>query len=156
MAVSEDRSEEEWTVLLSSKKRLDREKGLAAMKTQLAAQDLREEDKKSIETHILFLVTSMIGPWEDKHGGLMATGLILESGVGSSGFSDQVRSTLPILLEETESRVRIAAGTNEIKWVWFNNIEIQVLSDGVFRSVHDEWKFVSGFSMDPASTKKCV
>ncbi len=96
------------------------------MKTQLAAEedktcrgprprpDLREEDKKSIETHILSLVTSMIGPWEDKHGGLMATGLILESGVGSSEFSDQVRSTLPILLEETESRVRIAAGTYEI------------------------------------------
>ncbi len=112
MQQSEQDSEQEWTALLSSKKRLEREKGLAALKTLLADPNLSEEVKKSIEKHILSLITSMVGPWEDKHGGLMATGLVLESGVGSSNFSDQVRSVLPILLEETESRVRIATGTS--------------------------------------------
>ena len=40
----------------------------------------------------------------------MAAALILESGVASSDFTAQVKSVLPILLEEEESRVRIAAG----------------------------------------------
>ena len=106
---SESTQSQEWTALLSSKKRIDREKGLAALKT-LLTPDISEEDKKSIESHVISLLTTLVGPWEDKHGGLMAAALILESGVASSDFTAQVKSVLPILLEEEESRVRIAAG----------------------------------------------
>lgn len=107
---SSEESRQEWTVLLSSKRRLDREKGLTALKTLLASSNLQPEDKEKIEAHVLTLITSLVGPWEDRHGGLMATGLILESGVATSGFSRQVTSSVPLLLEETESRVRIATG----------------------------------------------
>ena len=109
MATSENT--QEWTVLLSSKRRLDREKGLTALKTLLASSNLQAEDKEKIETHVLSLITSLVRPWEDRHGGLMATALILESGVATSGFSRQVTSSVPLLLEEKESRVRIATGT---------------------------------------------
>ncbi|XP_064405972.1 uncharacterized protein LOC135351009 [Halichondria panicea] len=107
---SSEESRQEWTVLLSSKRRLDREKGLTALKTLLASSNLQPEDKEKIEAHVLTLITSLVGPWEDRHGGLMATGLILESGVATSSFSRQVTSSVPLLLEETESRVRIATG----------------------------------------------
>ncbi len=107
---SSEENSQEWTVLLSSKRRLDREKGLTALKTLLASSNLQPEDKEKIEAHVFTLITSLVGPWEDRHGGLMATGLILESGVATSGFSRQVTSSVPLLLEETESRVRIATG----------------------------------------------
>ena len=41
---------------------------------------------------------------------MKATGLVLDTGTGSNDFIGQVKSTVPILLEEEESRVRIAAG----------------------------------------------
>ena len=100
----------EWTSLIASKKRLDREKGLEVLKTLLTSPDIKQEEKNAIETHLTSLITSVVGPWEDRHGGLMATGLVLDTGTGSNDFIRQVNSTVPILLEEEESRVRIAAG----------------------------------------------
>lgn len=130
----------EWTSLIASKKRLDREKGLEVLKTLLTSPDIKQEDKTAIETHLTSLITSMVGPWEDRHGGLMAVGLVLDAGSGSSDFIGQVKSTVPILLEEEESRVRIAAGGWGLTYNHTHYVTITLIVQGSCRCGNFAWR----------------
>ena len=96
----------EWTTLLASSRRLDREKGLSELKTLLDSGTLSDDAKLQIETTVCGLVCS--ATWEGKHGGLMAAGVLLST--CTKQFCGQVKAQIPLLLEEKESRVRIATG----------------------------------------------
>ena len=75
-------SEGEWLVLLQSKRRLDREKGLQQLQQQVSEGKLGEDERRESEREVLELVTSLTSSWETKHGGLMAAALCITSVCG--------------------------------------------------------------------------
>ena len=105
---------EEVTVLLCSKKRLNRDRGLAELKKVLEGDpsDVRA-DVEQLEAKIVGLIApdaeeGVVTAWETKHGGLMAA-LVLIPGA-SERFCVKVKGAIPKLLESGESRVRLLAG----------------------------------------------
>ena len=102
------RSETEWLNLLRSRKKLDRERGLSQLKSVLETEFLEEEEKSKLESCIFDLLSSLTAPWEEKHGGLMAAGVLVPT--ASERFCDLVKGEIPLLLEHQESRIRLAAG----------------------------------------------
>ena len=98
----------EWLLLLRSKKRLDRENGLSKLK--LLLQDVQDDNIVSIEAKLLELVLSLVSPWEERHGGLLAAGIVIQTGAASQHFCDKIKGEIPLFLEDPESRIRIGAG----------------------------------------------
>ena len=103
-------SQGEWLVLLQSKRRLDREKGLQQLQQQVNEGKLGEDERRESEREVLELVTSLTSSWETKHGGLMAASLLLPG--ASPQFVEKMKREVPLLLEYDESRVRLAAGVS--------------------------------------------
>ena len=102
--------EGKWQSLLQSKKRLERERGLAELKVLVEGGRLGDEgERREREGQILELVTSLTYPWEAKHGGVMAACILLTN--ASEEFYEKLKGEVPLLLEHNESRIRIAAGT---------------------------------------------
>ena len=102
----------DWFLLIRSKKRLDREKGLGQLKVMLSkSSDIQFEQ---IESELLSLVLSLASPWEERHGGLLASGIMIHTGTASQQFCDRIKGEIPLFLEDSESRVRMAAGTKVI------------------------------------------
>lgn len=101
----------DWASLLGSKKKLDREKSLNKLREVLHAPSLQTDEKTSIEGHITQLLTqSLASPWEEKHGGLMAAGVMVQEGYASEQFCERMKGEVPLFLEDAEYRVRLAAG----------------------------------------------
>ena len=105
-------TESEWLTLLRSKKRLEREKGLLQLKVIVEGGSLEEGERKRLETTICDRLSSLITPWEEKHGGILAAVLLVSS--ASNEFCRRIRGEIPLLLEDEESRVRLAAGTKQM------------------------------------------
>ena len=97
-----------WLALVQSKKRLDREKGLQQLQESVNEGRLGEEERREGERVVSDLVTSLTSPWEAKHGGLMASTVLLPG--ASPQFMEKMKGEVPLLLEYDESRVRLAAG----------------------------------------------
>ena len=100
--------EKAWLVLLQSKKRLDRERGLQHLQLLVDEDKLTDDERKKSEEDVLQLVTSLSSSWETKHGGLMAASVLIPK--ASDEFLEKLKGDIPILLEYDESRVRLAAG----------------------------------------------
>ena len=100
-------SQGEWLVLLQSKRRLDREKGLQQLQQQVNESKLGEDERRESERE---LVSSLTSSWETKHGGLMAASVLLPG--SSPQFVEKMKGEVPLLLEYDESRVRLAAGVS--------------------------------------------
>ena len=103
----------DWLTLLHSKKRLDREKGLNKLKLLLQGprgEDIQDNSVASIEAKLLELVLSLTSPWEERHGGLLAAGILIQTGAASQQFRDKIKGKIPLFLEDPESRIRMAAG----------------------------------------------
>ena len=105
--------EPDWLPLLRSKKKLEREKGLAQLKAVLGGGSLAEGERRRLETCVLDLVSSLTSPWEEKHGGLMAGALIVP--LASEGFREKIKGEVPLLMENEELRIRLATGECDIK-----------------------------------------
>ena len=101
-----------WLPLIRSKKRLDRENGLSQLKLMLnqSVSDIQSEDKIQIESELLRLVLSLDSTWEERHGGLLASGIVINTGNASQRFCDTIKGEIPVFLEDSESRIRMAAG----------------------------------------------
>ena len=99
----------DWLTLLHSKRILDREKGLNQLK-QLLCSELQQHAQNSIESQLLNLILSLAAPWEERHGGLLAAGVMIQTGAASQQFCEKIKGEIPLFLEDSESRVRMAAG----------------------------------------------
>ena len=97
-----------WLSLLQSEKRLEREKGLHELKIQVEEGRLGEDERRSSEDAVLELVTSLTCSWEAKHGGLMAACVLLPN--SQERFCEKLKGEILLLLEHSESRVRVVAG----------------------------------------------
>ena len=98
---------------LSSKKKLERDKGLEIVKQLLGGGN--EDDIKKLEGNILELFASN-DSWEATHGALCASALMVEAGVCSNGLYKEVEKIVPVMLDHSEARLRLAAGL--CKGVW--------------------------------------
>ena len=98
--------------LLRSKKKLDRERGLNQLKVQIipSLPGVQCDEKNFIEDELLRLVLSLAAPWEERHGGLLAAGILIQTGAASQHFCNKIKGEIPLFLEDSESRVRMAAG----------------------------------------------
>ncbi len=94
---------------LSSKQRLERDKGLEIVKGIL--KDRSSDEISTLEQNILKLlvITEECG-WEGVHGGLLACTVMLEAGVGSDKLCIEIQRVAPQMLEHQEPRVRLSAG----------------------------------------------
>lgn len=95
---------------LSSKQKLERDKGLEIVKKILKSPS--SDDISTLEKSILKLLaaTEEENCWEGVHGGLSACALVLEAGVGSGDLCREIQRIAPPLLEHKEPRVRLSAG----------------------------------------------
>ena len=100
---------QDWFGLLTSKKRLDRERALNQLRSLLTPVRL-DEASDSIESKILEIILSLATPWEERQGGLLAAGILIQAAAASEHFCETVKGEIPLYLEDPESRVRIAAG----------------------------------------------
>lgn len=92
---------------LSSKKKLDRDRGLEIIKEVL--RDCRDEDISKLEVNVLGLLAP-VNDWESIQGGLCASALMIQGGVSSDQFCTEVQVILPEMLDHTEPRVRLSTG----------------------------------------------
>ena len=103
---------QEWFDLLKSKKRLDRERALNQLRSLVTPKRLDEASdfKTSIESKILEVILSLATPWEERQGGLLAAGIMIQAAVASEHFCETIKGVIQLYLEDPESRVRMAAG----------------------------------------------
>lgn len=96
---------------LSSKQKLERDKGLEIIKNLL--KNPGSDEIVSLEQDILrLLLNSDEGEWESVHGGLMASVLLVEAGVASNELCKEIQKMAPLMLEHQEPRVRLATGNH--------------------------------------------
>ena len=100
----------QWFTLIRSKKRLDREKGVNKLKEILNSSVLRVEYDDLVEKQLVDIILSLSAPWEERHGGLLAAGVIIQNKAASKQFCESIKAGIPLFLEDSESRIRIAAG----------------------------------------------
>ncbi len=98
----------EWLELFRSKRRLDREKGYIRLEALLEKGPLDEAERVRLEAIFAERVSSLTATWEEKHGGIWAATLLTAS--GSDSFCERLENEIPLLLENEESRIRLAAG----------------------------------------------
>ena len=94
--------------LLCNAAKIDRDRGLAALKRRLIDADCAQVS--DIEDKILLLLVGDNVPWETWHGAMGASKLVLSHQQGSDDFSVKVHELIVKALEHKESRVRIIAG----------------------------------------------
>lgn len=97
-----------YVAFLSSKQRLERDKGLELIEKIL--EDATGDDISALETNVLELLAVKKG-WEGSHGALMAAALLIERRFSSEDFCMKIQQALPMMLEHDEPRVRLSAGT---------------------------------------------
>ena len=92
---------------LSNKRKLERDKGITLIKELLKES---RDDKLIIALERSIFELFSLNTWESNHGALIATGTLLSAGVLPEGLCKEVQLKLPLLLEDCEPRVRLAAG----------------------------------------------
>lgn len=98
---------------LSSKKKLERDKGLEIVKELLGGGN--KDDVMKLERNISELFASN-DSWEATHGALGASALMIEAGICSNGFYKEVQKVVPAMLDHSEPRLRLAAGLCRGVW----------------------------------------
>lgn len=131
----------DFVLCLKSKRRLERDKGLSQLRNLLSSNSLSAEVLKQLQETFLSSLSSTSTTWEEKHGALMATILLLP--VSADQWAVRVRKELPQLLQHKETRVGAAAG----RLHRLNNCARQCFFFSTFRGV----KFPLNFILCPPS-----
>ena len=102
---------------LCSSGKLERDKGAVELQ-RFVADDSDKASIRELEKSVLRLLQDDTFPWESRHGGLMAAKVLVFSEQlpdknkhCSEEFPVKLRECAVNLLEDSESRVRLAAGT---------------------------------------------
>ena len=94
--------------MLSSKLKLDRDKGLDGVREIL--RDRGSDAVSRLEGDVKELLLAGGEGWERLHGALAACALMVEAGICSDHFYKTAQETLPSILDHEEPRVRLSAG----------------------------------------------
>ena len=108
----------EWKELLRSGKKIEREHGVELLQNVYTAAD--DSERSCIKEYILDMLRSTDNRWEEKHGALLATRVILmakslratvtECAKSESEFVSEVQLNALALLEHQEYALRSTAG----------------------------------------------
>ena len=93
---------------LCSKAKLDRDKGLQEL--QVFLQDADKDRVKIFEERFSTILSDSSAEWECKHGALMGSKLVCQAKLCSDYFSSYLIEQALELADDSEFRVRIAAG----------------------------------------------
>ncbi|XP_019856793.1 PREDICTED: uncharacterized protein LOC100631796 [Amphimedon queenslandica] len=98
--------------LLKCKTRLEREKGLSELKKLIETNQALPEDLKDLQSSLSVILSSSdeSNTWEEKHGALLATNLLIDKKKASEEFKDNLKGLVSHLLEHNESRIRLLTG----------------------------------------------
>ena len=100
--------------LLGSRKRLERESGISKLKLLYDSDAISSEEdarlKDTLKEWISTSATDNQTSWEKRHGAIMAVAVLVEKKKANDSFVDYIKSIIPGLLEDHESRVRIETG----------------------------------------------
>ena len=103
--------------LLCSSAKLERDRGVTELEKILLSQ-VSEESHREVESSIQMLLDDREASWEKKHGALMGCKCVV-SHRHSHGINDEfviiAREHAMRLVEDSESRVRLAAGNMIIR-----------------------------------------
>ena len=101
--------------LLCSSAKIERDRGAVGLHNHLREAD--SEGIKQLEKSMRLLLQDADAPWERKHGALMGFNELLALGVTGDGalrcsdeFTVEAKKCALQMLEDSESRVRLAAG----------------------------------------------
>ena len=108
--MSLEQTSPQWLVLIRSKKSLDREKGVNELIQIYNSSLVKLKCDHSVERQLLDIILSPSAPWEERHGGLLAAGVMIQNRAASKHFCESIKREIPLFLENSESRVRITAG----------------------------------------------
>ena len=96
---------------LCSSQKIDRDRGVEQLKAFLT--NANETQFQAWEVSLQTLLNDSQNPWETKHGALMGAKALLSTSANvtvSEEFSSSIRQHALKLLEDPESRVRLASG----------------------------------------------
>ena len=105
--------------LLCSSAKIERDRGAVELHNHLREAD--SEGLKQLENSVRLLLQDADAPWERKHGALMGFRELLALGVTDEGslkcsdeFTVVAKDCAVQMLEDAESRVRLAAGISYV------------------------------------------
>lgn len=93
---------------LCSSLKLERDRGFQSFVKHV--DSVENEDIAGLERNVTKLLSEEDSSWEKIHGGLMAAKALLTTGKSTDDFAVDMRSLALKFLEDSEFRVRIAAG----------------------------------------------
>lgn len=99
---------------LKCHKRLEREKGLSKLRNLIELGSVTSRDYSNLETSLLDILTCPEGQWEEIHGVLMATNLLIERERATDEFKRSLMKLINSLMENSESRIRLITGNHHV------------------------------------------
>ena len=95
---------------LRSNRRLEREKGISELQKLIDKDVLPSDDLDNLKESMLEVLNNPLSTWEEKHGAIMATCLLVKRKNIDDVFVNAIKRLIPELLEHIESRIRIETG----------------------------------------------
>ena len=95
---------------LRSNRRLEREKGISELQKLIDKDVLPSDDLDNLKESMLEVLNNPLSTWEEKHGAIMATCLLVKRMNIDDVFVNAIKRLIPELLEHVESRIRIETG----------------------------------------------
>ncbi len=99
---------EETLVLVTADKKLDRDRGLAELNRKVS--NANPNEMQAIETSLARFMQDSTAGWETHQGALLAAKLVVANHLSSDPFAAELRVHALHELNNTEARVRLAAG----------------------------------------------
>ena len=96
---------------LKANRRLERDKGLAELKSLLQSDGLSSSELEDVESSLACSLMSTDCCWEELHGATLAASVLVCQNKAKQDFVVKLRTFLPALMDHEQSRVRNAAGT---------------------------------------------
>ena len=93
---------------LCSKAKLDRDKGFQDLQEYLKSAD--QDGVRAFEKKLSTILSDSSSEWESKHGALMGSKAVCQTQICSDEFTSYLVEQALMLADDSEFRVRIAAG----------------------------------------------
>jgi len=100
--------------LLCSSAKIERDRGVQELLTFI--KDANKDDIVALQKSLHDLLSNTDSTWEGKHGALIGTKALLESGNFDETFANSLQEFAVLHLDYDESRVRLAAG-KIFRWI---------------------------------------
>ena len=109
---------------LCSKAKLDRDKGFQDLQDYLKSAD--QDGVQNFEKKFSAILSDGFSEWESKHGALMGSKAVCQTQIGSDEFTNYLIEQALALADDSEFRVRIAAGVFTFAFLGYSDLIVSV------------------------------